>query len=48
VGERTGFGPIFVAVSGLLIVVFLMSGLARAADFDGAGVLAGNETRGDR
>ena len=33
VGERTGFGPVFVAVSGLLVAVFLMSGLARAADF---------------
>jgi fucose permease len=33
VGEQTGFGPIFVAVSVLLIVVFLMSGLARSADF---------------
>lgn len=37
VGEKTGFGPVFVAVSGLLVVVFLMSGLARAADFGGAG-----------
>jgi fucose permease len=31
--ERTGFGPVFVALSGLLIVVFLMAGLARRADF---------------
>lgn len=33
IGERTGFAPVFVAVSGLLIVVFLMAGLARSADF---------------
>jgi fucose permease len=33
IGERTGFGPIFVAVSILLVVVFLMAGLARSADF---------------
>jgi fucose permease len=32
VGERTGFSPVFVAVAGLLIVVFLLSGLAKAAD----------------
>jgi predicted MFS family arabinose efflux permease len=33
VGERVGFSPVFVAVSGLLLVVFLMAGLTRAADF---------------
>jgi fucose permease len=33
VGERTGFGPVFIALSGLLIVVCLMAGLARTADF---------------
>lgn len=32
VGERTGFSPVFLAVSGLLVVVFLMAGLARNAD----------------
>jgi predicted MFS family arabinose efflux permease len=31
--ERTGFGPIFIALSALQLVVFLMAGLARAADF---------------
>ncbi len=33
IGQRTGFGPVFIAVSALLIVVFLMAGLARGADF---------------
>jgi MFS family permease len=33
VAERTGFGPVFVALSGLLVVVFLMAGLAATADF---------------
>jgi fucose permease len=33
VAERTGFGPIFIALSALQVVVFLMAGLARAADF---------------
>ena len=32
-GERTGFAPVFVALSGLLVVVSLMAGLARSADF---------------
>lgn len=32
-GEHVGFAPVFVAVSGLLIVVCLMAGLARSADF---------------
>jgi fucose permease len=36
VAERTGFGPIFITLSGLLVVVFLMSGLARRADFQPA------------
>ncbi|KRA00430.1 hypothetical protein ASD64_02400 [Mesorhizobium sp. Root157] len=36
VAEQTGFGPIFIALSGLLIVVCLMSGLARSADFTAA------------
>jgi hypothetical protein len=36
VAERTGFGPIFVALSALLIVVCLMAGLARAADYTSA------------
>jgi MFS family permease len=34
VGERFGFAPIYVAVSILLVVVCLMAGLARAAEFD--------------
>ena len=33
VGERTGFGPVFVTLSLLLLVVFLMAGLAKHADF---------------
>ncbi|WP_269931461.1 MFS transporter [Aminobacter sp. HY435] len=33
VAERTGFAPIFVTLSGLLVVVSLMAGLARHADF---------------
>lgn len=33
VGERTGFAPIFVALAGLLVLVSLMAGLARGADF---------------
>jgi fucose permease len=33
VGEHAGFAPVFVSLSGLLFVVFLMAGLARAADF---------------
>lgn len=36
VAERTGFGPIFITLSGFLVVVFLMSGLARRADFQPA------------
>ncbi len=32
-GERVGFAIIFVALSGLLVVVSLMAGLARSADF---------------
>ena len=34
VAERTGFGPIFIALSALQVVVFLMAGLAWAADFE--------------
>lgn len=33
IGERTGFGPVFVALACVLMVVFLMAPLARAADF---------------
>jgi MFS family permease len=33
VGERTGFAPVFVTLSLLLVVVFLMAGNARVADF---------------
>jgi len=36
VAEHTGFGPVFIALSGLLVVVFLMAGLANRADFDAA------------
>ncbi|PSJ52587.1 MFS transporter [Kumtagia ephedrae] len=34
VAERTGFSPIFVVLSGLLVVVCLMGNLVRTADFD--------------
>ncbi len=34
--ERTGFGPVFVALSVLLVVVFLMAPLAHTADFGSA------------
>ena len=34
VGERTGFSPVFIAVAALLVLVFLMAGLTRSADFD--------------
>jgi hypothetical protein len=34
VGGRTGFGPVYMALAGLLIVVFLMSNLAKSADVD--------------
>ncbi|WP_019172376.1 MFS transporter [Pseudaminobacter salicylatoxidans] len=33
IGQHVGFSPVFISVSALLIVVFLMSGLARHADF---------------
>jgi fucose permease len=33
VGERFGFAPVYVAVSILLVVVCLMAGLARSAEF---------------
>lgn len=33
IGERTGFSPIFIALSGFLVLVCLMAGLARGADF---------------
>ena len=36
IAEHTGFGPVFIALSGLLVVVFLMAGLAHHADFDAA------------
>lgn len=35
VGERAGLGPVFATLSGLLVAVFLMAGLARSADFGG-------------
>lgn len=34
IAEHTGFGPIFTTLSALLVLVFLMAGLARRADFD--------------
>lgn len=33
IAEHTGFGPVFVILSGLLVVVFLMAGLVHRADF---------------
>ncbi|TKT75466.1 MFS transporter [Aquamicrobium sp. LC103] len=33
IGEHTGFAPIFMVLSGLLVVVCLMAGLAHRADF---------------
>jgi len=33
IAERTGFGPVFITLSGLLVVVFLMAGLVHRADF---------------
>jgi predicted MFS family arabinose efflux permease len=36
VAEHTGFGTVFMALSGLLIVVFLMAGFAHRADFEAA------------
>ncbi len=33
VAEHTGFSPVFIALSGLLVIVCLMSELARTADF---------------
>lgn len=33
IGERTGFAPIFLVLAGLLVLVSMMAGLARAADF---------------
>lgn len=41
VGGRTGFSPVYAAVAGLLIVVFLLAGNARAADFRAAPRSAG-------
>lgn len=37
IGEHTGFGPVFIALSGLLVVVCLMAGLTRTADFRALG-----------
>lgn len=34
VAEHTSFGPVFIALSALLIVVFLMAGLAHSANFE--------------
>ncbi|MEX0954227.1 MAG: MFS transporter [Rhizobiaceae bacterium] len=36
VGERTGFAPIYVALAVILVIVALMAGVARAADFESA------------
>lgn len=33
IGERTGFGVVFIALAGLLVIVCLMADLARSADF---------------
>ena len=36
VGEQTGFGPVFITLAVLLVIVALMAGLARAADMPAA------------
>jgi MFS family permease len=36
IGEHTGFAPIYVALAVLLVIVFLMAGLARTADLKAA------------
>lgn len=36
VAEHTRFGPVYVALSGLLVVVFLMAGSSHRADFEAA------------
>lgn len=41
VGGQTGFSPVYLAVSGLLVVVFLLAGNARVADFTAASRPAG-------
>jgi fucose permease len=33
IAEHIGFGPVFIGLSGLLFIVFLMSGLAHRADY---------------
>jgi len=33
VGERTGFSPIYIAIAGLLLLVFLAASITRTADF---------------
>ena len=33
IGERTGFGVVFMVLAGLLAIVFMMAGLTRSADF---------------
>lgn len=33
IGERTGFGPVYIALAVLMVVVCLMAGLTRTADF---------------
>lgn len=37
IGERTGFGPVFIALAGFLVVVCLMADLVRSADFSSNG-----------
>jgi hypothetical protein len=36
VGERIGFAPVYLAMAALLVVVFLLAGNARVADFKAA------------
>ena len=36
VAEHSGFGPVFIGLSGLLVIVFMMAGLAGHADFGAA------------
>lgn len=33
IGERTGLGPVFVGVSGLLVIVCFLAGMVRSAEF---------------
>lgn len=41
IGERVGFSPVFATLAGILVLVGLMAGLARGADFSAARAPAG-------